>query len=189
MGRDLVIDRPSCYEVSICGKIVLKFDYTSIQLNHLPWRRFLDKPNPVATALMTRMDIEKHERAKVKVECLRLLATLKLDPAKSTLIGVFIETYLKLSAQEMEIYEREFAALLPKEKEAAMEMMTSWQEKGWKEGKEEILSIQLQQRFSTLPEHITTRLDALTSDQLNELGKAIFTFNSLDDFEIWLSDK
>ena len=42
-----------------------------------------------------------------------VLTALKLDPAKSKLIGGFIETYLQLSAEEMIQYEREFARLTP----------------------------------------------------------------------------
>jgi hypothetical protein len=103
----------------------------------LPSRRFVDHPNPVATALMTRMQIDKTDRPKVKAECLRLLATLRLDPAKSELIGVFIETYLKLTVDELKVYEREFAALAPEEIEATMEMITSWHREGRVEGRVE----------------------------------------------------
>ena len=49
----------------------------------------------------------------LSIECLRLLATLKLDPARSKLIGGFLDAYLKLSAEETKQYEREFAKLAP----------------------------------------------------------------------------
>ncbi len=55
---------------------------------------------------MAKMKMAPKDRPKVKLECLRLLASLKLDPARATLIGVFIESYLKLTAQEMKQYER-----------------------------------------------------------------------------------
>jgi predicted transposase/invertase (TIGR01784 family) len=57
---------------------------------------------------------------------------------------------------------------------------------GRHEGKEEMLSMILEQRFSRLPDHITRLLDYLTSEQLDELGKAHLGFNSLTDLESWL---
>lgn len=172
---------------------MLQFQYAVIQLNRIPWRSFMDKPRPVATALMTRMNVPKQDRPKVRAECLRLLATLKLSPAKSKLIGVFVETYLKLNAEEMKVYSREFAAFEPEEQEAAMEMMTSWETKGYKkgeiEGKEELLTLLLQTRFSTLPQALTEKLDKLTSKQMNDLAIALLDFKSLDDLAAWLASK
>jgi len=91
---------PSVYKVAFPDKTVLQFYYTVIQLNRLPWRRYLKQPNPAATALMTKMQIPAGDRPKVKAECLRLLATLKLTPEKAELIYVFIERYLKLTSAE-----------------------------------------------------------------------------------------
>jgi predicted transposase/invertase (TIGR01784 family) len=188
-------EEPSRFDMEVFGKAVLKFEYTSIQLNRMSWRQFIDQPSPVATALMTRMDIAKKDRPKVKAECLRLLATLRLDPAKSRLIGVFIETYLALNREEMKIYEQEFEAMVPGVKEATMEMMTSWHKQGReegraegrREGKEDLLARQLERRFSTLPDSITEQLDRLTPEKLDELGLEVFNFTSLTDLETWLS--
>jgi flagellar biosynthesis/type III secretory pathway protein FliH len=104
-------------------------------------------------------------------------------------------------------FERELAELTPEEKEATMEIMTSWERKGRDEGlqeglqqgiqqgvrqgvhlgKEELLAMQLEQRFSTLPEDITARLDRLSSEQLNDLGLALYRFDRLADLEDWLA--
>jgi len=138
---------------------------------------------------MTRMNIPRADRPKVRAECLRLLATLKLSPAKSKLIGVFVETYLKLNAEEMKVYSREFAAFEPEEQESTMEMMTSWEKKGQHEGKEELLTLLLETRFSTMPPEVTEKLDKLTSKQMNELVVASVGFNSLDDLKAWLARK
>lgn len=71
----------SKYEVKFPDFKVLEFNYQVVQLNRLNWRDFLDKPNPVASALMAKMNIAPEDRAKVKAECLRLMVTLKLNPA------------------------------------------------------------------------------------------------------------
>ena len=84
----------SQYTVEFPNLRVLEFNFTAIQLNRLNWRDFIDRPNPVAAALMSKMSIEKKDRPKVKAECLRLLVTLKLNPAKSRLISQFVDTYL-----------------------------------------------------------------------------------------------
>jgi predicted transposase YdaD len=61
-------------------------------------------------------------------------------------------------------------------------------EEGKAEGKEEMLELLLQQRFSTLPTDITTRLDNLTADQMNDLAIALLSLTSLTDLERWLAE-
>ena len=46
---------PKQYRVAFPDKTVLRFDYEVIQLNRLPWRRFVRQANPVASALMAKM--------------------------------------------------------------------------------------------------------------------------------------
>jgi predicted transposase YdaD len=61
-------------------------------------------------------------------------------------------------------------------------------EEGRQEGKEELACLILEDRFSTLPEGLTQRLDKLTSEQLNELCIASLRFSSLDDLDQWLNN-
>lgn len=188
-------EEPSRLTVEVCGLSVLNFQYRSIQTNRIPWRAFVDRPNPVVAALMTRMEIPRRDRPKVKLECLRILAGLRLDQARSRLVGAFIETYLALNAKEAEVFERELESLDMAEREQTMELMTSWhlkgreegREEGMHEGKEALLGLQLQRRFSTLPQEITEKLDKLTSEQLDQLGLELFELGSLADLESWLS--
>ena len=82
----------------------------SIRVLELNWQDFLHQPNPVAAALMSKMQIAVEDRPKVKAACLRVLTTLKLDPARTKLISGFVDTYLRLNLAE----ERVFAAELNK---------------------------------------------------------------------------
>jgi hypothetical protein len=66
-----------------------------IQLNRLNWRDFLNHPNPVASALMAKMRMKWEERRQVKRECLRLMLTLKLNPAKMQMTAGFVSTQLE----------------------------------------------------------------------------------------------
>jgi hypothetical protein len=73
---------PNYHQIAFPNKVVLQFNYDVIQLNQLNWRDFVQQANPVASALMAKMNIADSERPKVKLECLRLLATLRLNPQK-----------------------------------------------------------------------------------------------------------
>lgn len=179
---------PHSFEIAFPNKNVLKFDYDVIQLNRLPWRQYVNNPNPAAAALMSRMDITVKDRPYVKLECLRLLATLKLDVAKSDLIAGFVESYLKLTAAENRVFEDAVSKLSPEIREESMEIISSYRRKGRQEGKEEMVSIILEQRFSTLPESITSKLDKLTSTQFNQLGKVLLDLDSLEKLDAWLSE-
>jgi Putative transposase, YhgA-like len=94
-------------EMSCSDFKVLEFNFDSIQLNNLSWRDFLQHQNPIAVALMSRMQVAQEDRPKVRAECLRLLATLQLDPARTALISGFVDTYLNLTAAEEDIFREE----------------------------------------------------------------------------------
>ena len=183
---------PTRYKVAFPGRTVLQFDYRVIQLNRLPWRRFVQQTNPVATALMAKMKMAPRDRPRVKLECLRLLATLKLDPSRSELIGGFVELYLKLSAEENRQFERERAKLMPEVEETNMTMWTSWGREGYakgeQEGKEGLVARQLSRRFGSLSSEGMARLNRMPADLLDELGVALFDFASLADVENWLRE-
>ncbi len=125
------------YEISAAGRTVLNFEFEAIQLNRLNWRDFVDRRNPVAVALMSRMRIAPADRPRVKLQCLRILATLTLDPARKQLISGFIDTYLRLNREESQVFDSALAALPPEEREAAMPLTISWKEEGRTEGRVE----------------------------------------------------
>lgn len=114
---------------------VLQFRYFSLQLQHQDWRKFVRIDNPVAAALLSSMGYNKSERIKVYLEFIRMMAHMKLNPAKMELLAVFFEAYLKLNHKEEIILQSEIKRLYPKEEERMMEMITSWEQKGRKEGK------------------------------------------------------
>jgi predicted transposase/invertase (TIGR01784 family) len=119
---------------------VLEFRFHAIQLNRLNWRDYIDRHNPVAAALMSKMKIDKRDRPKVKAECLRLLVTLKLDLAKTRLISKFIDTYLRLSTKEEKTFQTEIDKIGVEQKEAIMQVTTSWEEKGIEKERRSIVS-------------------------------------------------
>ena len=128
--------QPGVYKIDFPDGEVLRFRYRVVQLNRLPWRRFVDSHNPAASALMAKMKLAERDRPKVKAECLRLMVTLSLDRARMRLIAGFVDTYLRLNQAEEERFNREMAGAKwsAKEKEAVVEIVTSWEQRGIEKG-------------------------------------------------------
>lgn len=173
---------------------VLEFNYRVIQLNQLNWRDFLNRPNPVASALMAKMQIAPEDRARVKAECLRLLVTLRLDRARMQLISGFIDTYLRLNALEQQQFEAEIGRIEPLEQEGVMEIVTSWMEQGIQQGQAEgsrreaqlfVLRL-LRRKFGEIEPEIEARIQALPVAQLEDLGEALLDFSAMTDVVTWL---
>jgi predicted transposase YdaD len=168
---------------------VLDFRFRAIQHNRLNWRDFLRKPNPVAAALMTRMHIAEEHRPKVKFECMRMLATLKLDPAKSTLIGAFMTHYLKLTPRQTAVYNRMVESVAPKERKVLMQLTNEWIEQGIKQGRQEgrdlVLHL-LRKRIGTLPTKLARQIERLDDEAIFALGEALLDFTSVADAQQWL---
>lgn len=184
-------EEANVYRMEFPNRKVLEFNFEAIQLNRLNWRDFLNQPNPVAAALMSKMRIATEDRPKVKAECLRLLATLRLDPARTKLISGFVDAYLWLNQQEEWVFQEEVGRLDTTEREGVMEIVTSWMERGIEQGlqRERALILrQLTRRVGELPDSSQSQIDALAISQLEALGEALLDFASLADLEAWLKE-
>ncbi|MBN3921947.1 Rpn family recombination-promoting nuclease/putative transposase [Nostoc sp. NMS4] len=141
---------PQNYRVTFPDLKVLEFQFAAIQLNRLSWRDFLTQHNPVAAALMAKMNIAVSERPQVKAECLRLLTTLTLDPARMQLISGFIDTYLRLDDTEKQVFQAVISTMGLDEREEVMQIVTSWQQEGVEIERRETISTLLKVRFGNL---------------------------------------
>lgn len=178
----------SCrYSVEFEDLKVMEFSFFPIQLNRLNWRDFLTQPNPVAAALMAKMRIEPAERPRVKAECLRLLATLRLDPARTRLISGFIDTYLKLNQAETQIFQAEIDRLEEIRQEDVMEIVTSWMLDGARQEAQLLVLRQLTRRLGALPEATQAQVNELPTEQLEQLAEDLLDFTRLPDLETWLA--
>lgn len=160
---------PHQYRITLPELDVLTFNFQSIQLNRLNWRDFLQHQNPVAAALMAKMKIAKKDRPKVKVECLRLLANLQLDPARNFLISGFVDTYLRLNKSEERAFQAEIAKIeTVTEQEKVMKLTTSWVEQ------ERLASISslMELRYGSIDKQLSAvreYLMTLTAPEYNKL--------------------
>jgi predicted transposase/invertase (TIGR01784 family) len=160
----------SSYTVDFPDIKVLEFNFTAIQLNQLDWRDFINRPNPVAAALMAKMRIELTDRPKVKAQCLRLLVTLKLDPARSSLIAKFVDDYLWLDVEEELQLQVELDRLEPQEKEEIMQATTSWEERGIEKGIERATqTIALNMLHKNFNQETIAEVTGLTIEQIQAL--------------------
>jgi predicted transposase YdaD len=171
---------------------VLKYRYRVIQLNRLGWRKFLHKPNPVASALMAKMKIAPQDRPKVKLEALKMLAGLKLNDAETYLVSGFIGTYLKLDRDEQAKFDKELGKVMSPQKEETLEIITDWMErgieKGLEQGKADLIMRQIRRRLGVLTPLEEEKVKALTIVQLDELGEALLDFGSRSDLTKWLEN-
>ncbi|KZL51690.1 MULTISPECIES: DUF4351 domain-containing protein [Cyanophyceae] len=183
------------YQINFPDFEVLKFNYQVVQLNQLNWRDFLIRPNPVASALMSKMNIAPEDRPKVKAECLRLLVTLKLNPAKMQLISGFIDTYLRLNKIEEEKFQAEIGTLIKEEKEEVMQIVTSWMEEGIETGIErgierekKLIIRQINKKIGQIDRELETEIRSLNIEVIEALGEAIFDLNTVEDLRNWLNN-
>jgi predicted transposase YdaD len=189
---------PTSYQVTFPDKTILEFNYSVIQLNRLHWRDFLRQENPVAAALMAKMQIKPQERSIVKLECLRLLATLRLDPARMQLISGFIDSYLRLNIQEEQLFQTQLSTLGIVQQEEVMEIVTSWMEQGIEQGRQEgkqegrqeeaqsLILRQLNRRIGAFDAQLQAQIQQLSLSQLENLGEALLDFSDTSDLITWL---
>ena len=143
---------------------------------------------------MAKMRIETNDRPKVKAECLRLLATLRLDPARTRLISGFVDTYLRLNTQEEQVFQNEVGKLETTEQEQIMQITTTWMEEGIEQGIEQgirqgersLVLRQLARQVGELPEGVRSQVGLFSLHQIETLGEALLDFTNLSDLEQWL---
>ncbi|WP_051038453.1 DUF4351 domain-containing protein [Gloeocapsa sp. PCC 7428] len=143
---------------------------------------------------MAKMQIKPQERSIVKLECLRLLATLRLDPARMQLISGFIDSYLRLNIQEEQLFQTQLSTLGIVQQEEVMKIVTSWMEQGRQEGKQEgrqeeaqslILRL-LNRRIGAFDAQLQAQIQQLSLSQLENLDEALLDFSDTSDLITWL---
>lgn len=174
---------PTTYCDRFLGSEFLRFSYQVVQLNRLDWRRYVRNPNPVACALMARMKFKVAERPRVKLQCLRLLATLRLDTARTHLVSAFVDSYLRLTSTEEQDFRERAHELEPTEEQAVLKLTTSWKEEGLAEGLAQAKEVALATLAGTLPrlfgpeagDFLVLLRDHASLEQLRAVAQALST--------------
>jgi flagellar biosynthesis/type III secretory pathway protein FliH len=139
-------------------------------------------------------------KPRLKVRCLKGIATSHITQMQAALLTCFVETYLPLNQAE----QAEFEQLIQKEEVSVMEFITSWERKGRAEGIEkgrvegiekgraegiekgraeearETLLVLLREKFGAVPGTTLQRVEAIASvEELRRLLRQIIHANSL----------
>ncbi|MBT2238312.1 Rpn family recombination-promoting nuclease/putative transposase [Heyndrickxia coagulans] len=130
-------ETPDTYTFAFHNIEILRFHYLSIHLMKQNWRNYIRSNNPVAAALLSKMGYTETERVQVKLEFLRMLARMELDPAKMRLLYGFFDYYLKLNEKEEAEVMENIKMLDPDEAEQVLKLPNSYFDRGYKKGKEE----------------------------------------------------
>ena len=163
-------DVPEHLSIEIPTFKMIDFRYLQIHLIKMDWRKFLRSENPVAAALLCKMGYEREERVQVKIEFLRMISRMELNPAKMELIYGFFETYLKLSEEE-EIQMKEEITKLPVEEEKAiLKLPNSYIERGIKQGIQLGIEQVVREMYKKgLPEELILEVSKLPIDKIRKI--------------------
>lgn len=114
---------------------VLTFNFLKVELSTMDWRSYLKSNNPVAGALLSKMNYSDKDKVNVKREFLRMMTKMKLSDSDAGFIVGFFERYLTLGKEEEEVLMEEIK--LTDEAEEIMRLPISWEEKDKKKGIEQ----------------------------------------------------
>ncbi|MEH7387691.1 hypothetical protein V7147_20165 [Bacillus sp. JJ1521] len=92
------------------------------------------------------MGYTKEERVQVRLEFLRMISRMELDPVRMELIYGFFETYLKLTREEEVQVEKEIAKLPVDEADRILELPNSYFERGMEKGLEKGIEVGMEKR-------------------------------------------
>ncbi len=202
---DRVRDEPDSFELGFPFLDVLNFRFYKLELKKLNWREYVQSDNPVAAALLSKMGFKPEEKVKVKLEFMRMLARMKLDPARMELLAGFFETYLKLNREEEEQFSRELGRLDSKEVDVIMQITTSWHEKGRMEGRmegeargeikgkvekaREVICKYLTRRFGGKTTDLQQKVQQITNlEVLDYVLEELFAANTLEEARVIIND-
>jgi len=194
---DRVRDEPDSFELGFPFLEVLNFRFYKLELKKLNWREYIQSDNPVAAALLSKMGFRRMEKVRVKLEFMRMLVRMNLDPARMELLAGFFETYLKLNCEEEEQYNRELGKLDRKEVDVIMQITTSWHEEGRERGRvegrvertREIICKYLVRKFGKKSAGLQQKVGRMTDlEKLDYILEELFAADTLDEACTIISD-
>ena len=180
---------PHYFEMEVAGTTFVRFEYHQVKLKSLNCRDFLGSKNPLAYALMAKMDYNRRDRIRMQADFLRLILGCPVDAARQSLLIEFVETYVPLLGEELESFER---LIQDDEQYKELEQMVTVYEqnglkkgmkKGIEKGKQDALIKQLGKKFGGLSKKMETEIRKIDSpERLDQLLLSVLDAKSLDGF-------
>ncbi len=146
----------------------LSCQYTAISLPVLSAREYLQKDNPVVCALAVFMDPDGLSKPELRVECYRKLLSYKesLTIRQIDLVVYALETYLILTEEENQIYQRLIKEVYPEVSEMIINPLI---EQGEKVGLQKSIVRLLSRRFQQIPDDLQKKIFSLADTQKLEM--------------------
>ena len=151
----------------------LHFAYVLVKLFDYKARDYYDHPNPVVKILLPKMDYEPEERTEVIRQAYRGLFELVVPPLFDKYVD-FIDVYAEILEDEHEAILREMT-----EQEDTAMLAQYIRDKGFQEGKLDLLERLLTYRFGPLPNWGRDQLAGATLDQLNRWAERVLEVDSI----------
>ena len=178
---------PETYELGLKSRTYVRFEYHLIKLKHLDYRQFLGSDNPLAFALMAKMNYSRAERVRLKADFLRLVLGAGIDAARESLLLGFLQTYMRLGRQE----ESNFEELVIGEPEYRRleKMITTYERRGMRkgriEGRRALLILQLERKFGELDPALKAKVKEIrTAKRLESLALAVLDIDDIDQLDL-----
>jgi hypothetical protein len=190
--------RPEEYAYNHWGCRV-SFGYPLLKLLDLRGREdeLAQSRNPFAQVALAQLAALTTRGAQEPLIATRLAVMrhlLRAGQSETTTVAVldFLDIVLGLPDDLIDRIDAEFAKEVNMARsETPYRPMTSWERRGLRQGREvghrEMVEQLLEARWGSLDETRREQLRALASDQLFALGRAMFDFDSRDDFDRWLA--
>ncbi|GGN65536.1 Rpn family recombination-promoting nuclease/putative transposase [Oceanobacillus indicireducens] len=125
---------PTQFSIDLPTIRIIDFHFQQLHLINKNWRKYIKMTNPIVAAFLSKMNYTEKERIQVKLEFLRMVSRMELDPAKMELIYGFFETYLKLNEKEEKQMHEEINKLPREEADRVLELPNTYRDQGRAEG-------------------------------------------------------
>jgi hypothetical protein len=142
------------------------------------------------------MKVRKEDRLAAKLECLRGLMGLRLNPAQLHLLLGFVDTYLRLEEGDEVLLSEQVAKIEGKQKEDVMQIVTSWEQRATERERSasqvrqgNLLVRQLERKLGKVPVRLEAAVMGLSSELMDDLGLAFLDFEGVDDLKVWIKGK
>jgi hypothetical protein len=170
------------YEEDFWELRTVHFEYLYVGLPALDALQYVQGDNWLGVALSALMRIPKDRITWLGAEALRRLQSAPLTDQQRFLLAECVQAYLPLDEEQ----QREFEKLVATEPyQGVRAMNTTWFEKGIEKGIEkgrrETIRELLEDRFGALPPQAEQRLQALSTEELKSLRKALLHAASLKE--------
>jgi hypothetical protein len=187
-------------------KVVSVFHYQVLGISGCRAQEWLARSEPIAWAFAALMRPGSWSRAKLKLECLRRIATSDVAGLRKQVLVDWVETYVQLTAQDAAELQR-LLDLEGNEEIKAMELtwlgqaeargMEKGIEKGLKKGiaqgaetatqqaverMRRVVFRQIEQRFGAVPAKVRRKVEAIDSlEPLADLAEKVFVVDSVGE--------